>query len=121
MRALFSVAAVLVTLLGIGWLGFPQTMLGWWAVQGDSVAIYMARRYGGLLFGYAVILWLGRQAPPSPAKNAILAGGVVVTTVMTALSLLGVLTGTVGPAAWSAVVIEAVLAAGFSYYYATVR
>lgn len=121
MKVLFSLAAFLVTLLGIGWLGFPETMLQLWAVKGDPITIYMSRRYGGLLFGYAVILWLGREAPPSAAKSAILAGGVVVTTVMTALSLLGVLTGTIGPGAWGAVVIEAVLAAGFTYYYATGR
>lgn len=121
MKLLFSAAAFLVTLLGIGWLGFPETMLGLWAVKGDPIAIYVARRYGGLLFGYAVILWLGREAPPSAAKSAILAGGLVVTTLMTGLSLLGVLSGTVGPGAWGAVVIEGVLAAGFAYYYATAR
>jgi len=37
------------------------------------------------------------------------------------VSLVGVLTGVVGPAVWSAVVIEALLAAGFVYYYAKAR
>ena len=40
---------------------------------------------------------------------------------MTVLSLFGVMTGVVGPAAWGAVVIEAVLAAGFIYFYASAR
>ena len=121
MKTLFSVAAGVTLLLGVGWLAFPQAMLSWWSVESDAVGVYVARRYGGLLFGYATILWLGRSSTSSPARTAILAGGAVVTGVMTILSLFGVMTGVVGPAAWGAVVIEAVLAAGFIYYYASAR
>jgi hypothetical protein len=45
----------------------------------------------------------------------------VVTSVMPLLSLFGVMSGTVGPGAWSAVAIEAALAAPFIYYCATGR
>jgi hypothetical protein len=44
-----------------------------------------------------------------------------VTAVLTIGSLVGVLTGVVGPAVWSAVAIEAILATGFAYYYLTAR
>ena len=57
----------------------------------------------------------------SPARTAILAGGAVVTTGMTLVSLYGVLTRVVGPGAWGAVGIEALLAAAFIYHYATSR
>jgi hypothetical protein len=40
---------------------------------------------------------------------------------MTLLSLAGVLSGIVGPGAWGAVVIEAVLALAFAYYLAADR
>jgi hypothetical protein len=76
----------------------------------------MARRYGGLLFGYLVILWLGRSTPPSPARSAILVGGAVVTSIMTLVSLYGVLSRVIGPGAWGAVGIEALLAAGFIHH-----
>lgn len=121
MKNLFGLTAGLTLILGIGWLFFPQTMLSWWSVQSDGVGLYMARRYGGLLFGYTTLLWLGRGSPPSPARTAILAGGAVVTSVMTLLSLLGVVTGVVGPGAWSAVAIEAVLAVAFLYSCARAR
>jgi hypothetical protein len=121
MRILFSIAAGLTLLLGVGWLIFPATLFAWWDVQPDPVAVYMARRYGGLFFGYSALLWLARGAEASVARSAILVGGAVVTSVMTLVSLAGVLGGVVGPALWSAVGIEAVLTAGFWYYVFTAR
>lgn len=121
MKTLFMAAACLTLLLGVGWLFFPQGMLSSWGVAGDALTVYLARRYGGLLFGYAAILWLSRASASSPARTAILAGGVVVTVIMTVVSLLGALTGVVGSMIWSAVAIEALLAASFVYYYFTAR
>ncbi len=116
MRVFFRVVAVLIFLLGVAWLFFPQQMLSSWGVQGDAVAVYMARRYGAMFFGYATILWLSRNAASSSARNAILSGGAAVTTVLTFVSLLGAISGVVGPAVWSTVVIEAVLAAAFTWF-----
>jgi hypothetical protein len=121
LKIFFGVAAGLTLLLGVVWLFLPQSMLSSWGVQADPITVYVARRYGGLFFGYAAILWLARAAGPSPARTAILAGSAVVTTVMAIVSLVGVLTGVVGPAVWSAVVIEVLLAAGFVYYCAKAR
>ncbi len=121
MKTLFSLTAGLTLLLGVGWLFFPEFMLGTWAVKSDAVGIYVARRYGGLLFGYTALLWLSRSAPASPARTAIIAGGAVVTSLMAVLSLFGVLTGVVGVGAWSAVVIETVLAGAFIYYWSTAK
>ena len=89
MKALFIAATCLTVLLGVGWLFFPDAMLSSWGVAGDPLSVYMARRYGGLQFGYAAILWLSRSAAPSPARTAILAGGAVVTVVMTVVSVSG--------------------------------
>lgn len=121
MKTLFSLASGLTLLLGVAWLFFPEPMFSSWGVQADPVATYMARRYGGLFFGYAVILWLARGAQASPARRAILAGGAIVCGLMTIVSLVGVLSGVVGPVLWSAVAVEALLTVGFSCYYVTGR
>lgn len=115
MKTLFIAATALTVLLGVGWLFFPQGMLASWGVSGDALTLYIARRYGGLLFGYTAILWLARSAPPSTARTAILAGGTVVTTIMAGVSLLGALSGVVGAMIWSAVAIELILAAAFAF------
>jgi hypothetical protein len=121
MKVLFSIAAGLTLILGLAWLFAPQAMLASWGVVAEPVAVYMARRYGGLFFGYAAILWLARGVPASAARTAILVGGAVVTGVMTIVSTVGVVTGVVGSVVWSVVVVEALLAAGFTYYLAAER
>ncbi len=117
MKTQFTITAVLTALLGLTWLLAPEPMLGQWAVQTDAVGVYMSRRYAGLFFGYSTIMWLSRGAAESQARGAILAGGMVVTGAMTAISLYGVLAGLVGPVAWATVAIELGLASGFAYFY----
>ena len=118
-RNLFSATAVLTLMLGVAWTAAPQAMLASWGVQGDPVTLYVSRRYGALFFGYALILWMARKSEPSSARTAILAGGTVATAIMAVLSLVGALTGVVGPFVWSAVAIEVLLAASFGYLFAT--
>lgn len=121
MKVFLSIVSILMVLLGAGWLFFPETMLGWWSVQSDATGVYISRRYGSLLFGYAAILWLCRSAGPSAGRAAILGGGAFVTALVTLLSLWGVVTGAIGPGAWGAVVIEGALAGGFLHYFLAER
>lgn len=114
-KTLFSIAAVLTLLLGVSWMLFPATMLSAWNVPAGGITVYMSRRYAGMFLGYSAILWLSRSAPSSPTVTAITIGGFVASGVMAVLSFIGVVTGTIGPAAWGAVVIEGLLACGFGY------
>ncbi|MGE0455503.1 MAG: hypothetical protein AB7O37_14635 [Vicinamibacteria bacterium] len=117
MKTLFTITAVLTAFLGVTWLLMPEAMLGQWGVETDAVGVYMSRRYAGLFFGYSTIMWLSRGAAASQARGAVLAGGMVVTGAMTAISLYGVLAGLVGPVAWGTVVIEIGLVSGFAYFH----
>jgi hypothetical protein len=119
MKQFLSGVGVLMVLLGTVWLFFPEFALRQWNIEPDAAAVYIGRRCGGLLFGYAPILWLSRASGPSPARHAVLAGGTFVAGLMTLVSLLGVLSGVIGPTAWAAVVIEALLTVGFAYYAVT--
>ena len=116
MKVFLSVAAMLIAVLGSAWLLSPEAMLGRWSVQTDPVGLFMGRRYGAMLLGYAVILGLSRASGPSSARTAILAGGAFVTGLLTLIGVGGVLGGTVGPGAWITVAVEALLTAGFLYF-----
>ena len=116
MKSFLSAAALLIALLGIAWLFFPEAMLGRWGVQTDPVGLFMGRRYGTMLLGYAAILGLGRSASPSTARTAILAGGAFVTGLVALVGVGGILTATVGPGAWITVAVEALLSGGFLYF-----
>jgi hypothetical protein len=113
MKAFFVSAAVLVLLLGLAWLIVPEMMLARWAMEADPGAVFMGRRYAGVLLGYAVLLWVARATPPSEAKDAIVVSGIAVTLIVAALSVYGALTRIAGPAIWLSVAIEVLLAAGF--------
>ena len=117
MTTFLSVAAAVTGVLGLSWTLVPEPWLALWGLPADAGAVYLGRRFGGLFFGYAVTLWLARGAGPSPLRTAILAGGTAVASVMTLLSLYGVVSGIAGPFAWGAVVFEALLAAGFGWFY----
>jgi hypothetical protein len=121
MKVFFTIAAALIALLGCAWLFFPEAMLGRWSVHTDAVGLFMGRRYGTMLLGYAVVLGLSRAAAPSSTRTAIVAGGAFVTGLVTLVSAWGVLTGLVGPGAWITVVVEALLAAGFLYFLVVER
>ena len=114
-RTFFGLTTVFTAMLGVSWFVAPGTMLGQWGVPApDAAALYVARRYATMFFGYSVLLWLAREATGSPAGRAICAGGAVVTGVMAVVTLQGLNTGVVtGPMVWSAAVAEVLLAAGF--------
>lgn len=119
MQRLFATSAVLTGLLGVIWTAAPRFMLGQWGTADpDAMTVYMSRRYGGLFFGYAVLMWLARPAGPSALRRAVLVGGAVVSSVMAAISAVGALSGVVTPVVWGAFALEVGLASWFGYYLA---
>ncbi len=121
MRVFLSVSALLIAALGCAWLLLPAAMLARWGVEADPIGLYMGRRYGSMLLGYAVVLALSRAAGPSVARTAVLVGGAFVTGLITLVSVWGILGGTVGAGAWLTVAVEALLACGFGYFAARGR
>ena len=84
----------------------------WRLAPGDNLN-YMGHRYGVLLIGLAVTVWMGRDAPNTPARQALMTGALVSLALTTALSLSGGLA--LGLNAWSAVVVELALTAGLGF------
>ena len=122
MKVLFSVAAVVQALLGVLWLLVPQAMLsGWGTPNPDAITVYVARRQGALFFGTRPCYGLQGQALRRPHVRPYFAGSAVVAVVIAVVSVVGVMTGVVGPAVWSAALVEAMLATGFVYYYLATR
>ena len=121
MKPFLQVVSVLMVLLAAAWLVAPAEMLSSWGAHSDPVGLYMSRRYGAMFIGYAVTFWLARDANKNSVMSAILCGGAVVASLMTAITLFGVVGGTIlGPAAWAVVAVEGGLAVGFLYVYLAV-
>ncbi|SLN73753.1 hypothetical protein ROJ8625_03979 [Roseivivax jejudonensis] len=73
-------------------------------------ARFVARRAGIILLGVAAIAFLARGLPPSPARQAIVVGLIVIWGGLAAFGATAILRGVVGWTAWGTVVVEAVLA-----------
>lgn len=118
MTVLLTGTAVVMAALGVLWLFFPYFMLDGLLVSApDAITVYMARRYGALFFGYAAMFWLARASPASSALAAMLAGGTLVAAVIGAVSIIGALTGVVGPAIWGAMLLEVGLGCVFALHW----
>ena len=88
-KNLFTVFAILTLLLGLGWMIIPDKQATSLGLADGPGLIFMARRYAVLFLGNAVVLWLARKSPPSPALFAIVAGSFISTGLMALVSVFG--------------------------------
>jgi hypothetical protein len=106
-------ATTVLGIFGAGWLIVPDSMTSYWRIApGDSVN-YLGHRYGALLIGLAVTVWLGRNALNTQARRALMMGAFVSLALTTALSVYGALA--LGLNAWAPSAIEAALTLGLAW------
>ncbi len=55
-------------------LGVPATYLATYGVETDGGGLLMVRRASPMFLGFAVMLWMGRNAGPSPLRHAVCYG-----------------------------------------------
>jgi hypothetical protein len=106
-------ATTLMGVFGVGWLFVPDAMGRYWKMAPGEDLNYMGHRYGALLIGLGVTVWLARNALNTQARRALMIGAFVSLVLTTALSLYGALT--LGLNAWPAFVVELVLTAGMAW------
>lgn len=106
-------ATTVLGIFGIGWLIMPDAMGRYWRIAPGANLNYMGSRYGALLIGLAVTVWLGRNAPNTAARRALMIGAFVALALTTALSLYGALALALN--AWPAFAVELVLTVGLAW------
>jgi hypothetical protein len=106
-------ATTLMGLFGIGWLLMPDALGKYWGMAPGENLNYMGHRYGALLIGLGVTVWLGRNALNTEARRALTIGAFVSLVMTTALSLYGAVA--LGLNAWPAFVTELALTAGVAW------
>jgi hypothetical protein len=106
-------ATIVLGIFGLGWLFVPDVLGRYWAMAPGDTLDYMGHRYGALLIGLASTVWLGRHAPNTQARRALMIGAFVSLALTTALSLYGALVLRLN--AWAPSAVEFVLAAGLAW------
>lgn len=106
-------ATTLMGVFGLGWLIIPDVLARYWRMAPGETLDYMGRRYGALLIGLGVTVWLARNALDTQARRALTIGAFVSLVLTTALSLFGALA--LGLNAWPPFVVELALTAGLAW------
>lgn len=106
-------ATTILGVFGMGWLIAPGSMASYWRIALGENVNYMGHRYGALLIGLAVTVWLGRNALHTQARRALMIGAFVSLVPTTALSLYGA--RALGLNAWPPFAIEFTLTAGLAW------
>jgi hypothetical protein len=111
-----TIVAVVAGLFGLGFVFSPEQILSLYGAASDESANYMAQLFGAALLGFAVILWLCKDAEDSPVRQAILLGLFVAEGVGFVVALITQLGGGVNALGWSTVIIYLLFALGFGYF-----
>jgi hypothetical protein len=106
-------ATTVLAIFGLGWFIAPGTMGRYWQMATGDNLNYLGSRYGALLIGLAVTVWLGRNVPNTKARQALMIGAFVSLALTAALSLYGALALKLN--AWPPFFVEFVLTLGLAW------
>jgi hypothetical protein len=114
LKALYILASIIFLIAGLGSLLLPEQALSNFGLIPDDTGIIMSRRFGSLLLGIAVLLWMSRNS--DKLQRAILAGVLVAISLNAIVILVGILSGLLNGLAWLALVFSFLFAIGFAYH-----
>lgn len=118
-KKLALITAVISFLLGLGYLFFGSVIVGRWQLQPTESVLLLGRRLGVLYTGLAVIFYLARSAPASPARTGISAGAAFALGFLALLGIYELLAGRVSRGILSSVAVESLLAIGYIWILIT--
>ncbi len=100
LNVVLTISAIYLAVLGLGFMFAPR-QIGIDAVPVDASPALVAylRIFSGPFLGIAVLNWLARKAPSSPARDAILLANIVGFGCVTAMDVWGVFSGDARPVA----------------------
>ena len=111
-----AIVAVVAGLFGLGFVFVPEQVLSFYGAAPDAGTNYMTQLFGAALLGFAIILWLCKDAEDSPVRQAILLGLFVAEGVGFVVALITQLGGAINALGWSTVIIYLLFALGFGYF-----
>jgi hypothetical protein len=114
LKNLYIISSIIFFIAGLGSILFPEQALSNFGLTSNNTGIIMSGRFGALLFGIAVLLWMSRNS--DKLELAILSGVLVAISLNAIVLLIGILNGLLSGLAWLAIVLSILFAAGFAYF-----
>jgi len=116
LRNLFTVAAVVSILLGLGFVLVPGRLASPYGLELDEAGLMVLRLLGAAFLGYAVLNWFARNAEQSKARQAIILAQFVSNAIAFIAALANQLSGVPNAVGWVAAVAYLLFALGFGYF-----
>jgi hypothetical protein len=113
LKTLLSVYAVTAMVICLGFLVVPEFWITLYGATVDPQASLLLRLIGALFGGLAVMAWVGRAAEPSPSRNAMVGGLIVLNGLATLVAVFGALTHVYNQLAWGPVGMFGLFTLGF--------
>ena len=113
---LMLVTAIVAGLFGIGFVLAPAQVLAPYGVEANAQMEQLGGLFGATLILLAVLTWSARNAPDSPARQAIVLGIFVGEAIGFVVSLMGQLEGVMNALGWSTVAIYAFFTLAYGYF-----
>ena len=114
----FTIVAITTSIAGlilaIGWLFAGSLVLKRWGVEANTLGLLVGRRLGAVYLGIALMLFLGRSAPPSEFRSVVCTGMFVALALLAFLGLFELKAHRAGKGILVSVALEVILAAGFA-------
>ena len=114
LTTLFSIYAVVAFVFCVGLLGAPGFWITLYGAHADPQAVVLVRLIGAVFGGFAVMAWLGRNAGPSPSRDAMVLGIAVTNVLATLVSIATALSGVYNQLAWGPVGVFAGIGISFA-------
>jgi hypothetical protein len=115
----FSIVAITTSIagliLGIGWFLAGHLLHKRWGIESTASSLLIGRRLGAVYLGIAVMLFMGRSAPPSDFRSAVCVGMLAALSILAGLGLFELKMRRAGPGILVSVILEIILAAGFAW------
>jgi hypothetical protein len=115
LNVMFTIAAIVMTIIGLAQLLAPITMVGAAGIETSlSSAYLMTIRFAGVeLLGLGLIAWFVRNADASRVRDGVTLGFTIYFALHALTSLYGQFTDTTTSAHWVVATIQALIAVGF--------
>jgi hypothetical protein len=117
LKTFLGVSAIVLGLFGISMIFNSAGMAKGFGLELNDLGRVLFRDLGTTLLGVAAINWLSRGIEDSKALKVVITGNLVTQALGVVVNVANITQGYIGASAWGGVILHAVLAGGFAYYY----
>jgi hypothetical protein len=119
----FTVVAIATSvaglILGLRWALRGSLLFRRWGIEAHTDGMLAGRRLGAAYLGIALMLFLGRSAPPSELRDAVCIGMLCALVLLAAFGVFEFTAGRVRAGILASAALELILASGFAWVLVT--